>query len=398
MALADRAGALWTSPALVDGLLAYAVAVAVGVAVFATSADRPFGLWPAYLFALGFGLILLVRRRHPVLVLIVTSLGICVYYTLQYPPIGLALPIAAALFSAAEAGRLRISIIVSVILVGLAVYFQITEGRDVAQLLGYELPPVIALIGASLALGDGVRSRRLLKESQRQRERQARLELERRAIEDRNEERLRLARDLHDALGHSVAMISLQSAVAAEALPRQVSEAQRAVAEIRNISIAAMADLRNTVRRLRTLDSAIELPAGLEQLPALAEAARGNGLDIRIVESGDGRQIPAALGQTAYRIVQEAVTNVIRHANAATAMITLNRGPDALTLTIRDDGRGAAEFIAGNGIRGMTERAAEWGGELRVTRSDGDAGTVVTAVLPWPHGAATQSAEARSER
>jgi MYXO-CTERM domain-containing protein len=111
MALADRAGALWTSPALVDGLLAYAVAMAVGVAVFATSTDSPFGPWPAYLFALGFGLILLVRRRHPVLVLIVTSLGICVYYTLQYPPIGLALPIAAALFSAAEAGRLRISIV-----------------------------------------------------------------------------------------------------------------------------------------------------------------------------------------------------------------------------------------------------------------------------------------------
>ncbi|HJV12983.1 MAG TPA: hypothetical protein VJ625_03745 [Propionibacteriaceae bacterium] len=73
-------------------------------------------------------------------------------------------------------------------------------------------------------------------------------------------------------------------------------------------------------------------------------------------------------------------------------------GPDALTITIQDDGRGAAEFIAGNGIRGMTERAAEWGGELRVTRSDGDAGTVVTAVLPWPQGVATQSTEARSER
>jgi signal transduction histidine kinase len=319
------------------------------------------------------------------------------YYTLQYPPIGLALPIAAALFSAAEAGRLRISIVVSVILVGLAVYFQIAEGHDVAQLLGYELPPVIALMGASLALGDGVRSRRLLKESQRERERQSRLELERRVIEDRNEERLRLARDLHDALGHSVAMISLQSAVAAEALPGRVSEAQRAVAEIRNISIAAMADLRSTVRRLRMLDSAVELPAGLEELPALAESARGSGVDIRIVESGDGRQVPDALGQTAYRIIQEAVTNVIRHANAATAVITLDRGPDALTITIGDDGRGPAEFVAGNGIRGMTERAIEWGGELRVTRSEGDAGTVVTAVLPWPQGVATQSAEARSE-
>jgi signal transduction histidine kinase len=319
MAFADRAGALWTSPALIDGLLAYAVAMAVGVAVFASSVGNQPGPWPAYVFAIGFGLILLIRRRHPVLVLIVTSLGICVYYTLEYPPIGLALPIAAALFSAAEAGHLRISIVVSLILVGLTVYFQIAEGRDIAQFLGYELPPVIALMGASLALGDGVRTRRLLKESQRERERQARLELERRATEQRNEERLRLARDLHDALGHNVAMISLQSAVAAEALPERVPEPQQAVAEIRNISLAAIADVRSTVRRLRSLDSAVELPAGLGELPALAEQARSNGLDVQIVETGDGREVPIALGQAAHRIVQEALTNVIRHANAATA-------------------------------------------------------------------------------
>jgi MYXO-CTERM domain-containing protein len=397
MGLADRAEALWTSPALVDGLLAYAVAMAVGVAVFASSVGSQPGPWPAYLFAVGFGLILLIRRRHPVLVLVITSLGICVYYTLQYPPIGLALPIAAALFSAAEAGHLRVSIAVSVILVGLAVYFQIAAGRDVAQLLGYELPPVIALMGASLALGDGVRTRRLLKESQRERERQARLELERRATEQRNEERLRLARDLHDALGHNVAMISLQSAVAAEALPERVPEAQRAVAEIRSVSLAAMADLRSTVRRLRRLDSAVELPAGLNELPALAEQARSNGLDVRIVESGDDRDVPIAVGQAAYRIVQEALTNVIRHASAATAVITLDRGPYALTVTVRDNGQGAGELVAGNGIRGMKERAAEWGGEVTVTSSGRGAGTVVTAVLPWPKSADPQFGEVQAE-
>ena len=89
-------GKLWGSPALIDGLLAYAVAMAVGVAVFTSSV----GSQPWRRVALGFGLILLIRRRYPVLVLILTSLGICVYYTLQYPPIGLALPIAVALFSA----------------------------------------------------------------------------------------------------------------------------------------------------------------------------------------------------------------------------------------------------------------------------------------------------------
>lgn len=383
-------GKLWGSPALIDGLLAYAVAMAVGVAVFTSSVgSQP---WPAYVFALGFGLILLIRRRYPVLVLMITSLGICVYYTLQYPPIGLALPIAAALFSAAEAGRLRIGIVVSVILVGLAVYFQIAGGRDVGQLLGYELPPVIALMGASLALGDGARSRRLLKESERERERQARLELERRATEQRNEERLRLARDLHDALGHNVAMISLQSAVAAEALPTRVPDAQRAVAEIRNISVGTMSELRDTVRRLRSLDSAVEQLVGLDELPVLAEQAHGNGLDVRIVDTGNSRLVSQALGQAIYRIVQEALTNIIRHASATRAVITLDRGPDALTITIRDDGQGATELTAGDGIRGMSERAAEWGGQLSVNSPGPGAGTVVTAVLPWPN-----SAEAESE-
>jgi signal transduction histidine kinase len=246
-------------------------------------------------------------------------------------------------------------------------------------------------MGASLALGDGVRSRRLLKESQRDRERQARLELERRAAEQRNEERLRLARDLHDALGHSVAMISLQSAVAAEALPARVPEAQRAVAEIRDISVATMAELRGTVRRLRSLDSAVELPAGIDELPALAEQARGNGLDVRLVEVGDQREVPDALGRAAYRIVQEALTNVIRHANAAKVTVTLDRGPDALTMTVRDDGQGAAEVVEGNGVRGMRERATELGGQLQVTSPGRGAGTVVIAVLPWPQPADVRS-------
>jgi signal transduction histidine kinase len=390
-ALVGRSGALKMPPALVDGLLGYAVAMAVGVAVFTRSADHQPGPGTAYLFALGFGLILLIRRQHPVLVLILTSLGICVYYTLQFPPIGLALPIAVALFSAADAGHLRISMVVSAVLVTLTVYFQVKSGRDVGQLLGYELPPVIALIGASLALGDGARSRRLLKESQRERERQARLELERRATDQRTEERLRLARDLHDALGHNVAMISLQSAVAAEALPERVPEAQRAVAEIRNIGVATMADLRATVRRLRSLDSAVELPAIFDELPALAEHARGNGLDVQIVEAGGHREVPSALGLAAYRIVQEALTNIIRHANAATVVVTLERGRDALTVTVRDDGQGPAEYVVGNGIRGMRERAAEWGGQLTVTSSGRDSGTVVTATLPWPQSAETRS-------
>jgi signal transduction histidine kinase len=217
------------------------------------------------------------------------------------------------------------------------------------------------------------------------------LDQERRATEQRTADRLRLARDLHDALGHNVALISLQSAVAAEALPARVPEAQQAVAEIRDISLATMTELRGTVRRLRSLDSPADLPAGLNDLPALVEQARGNGLDVLIAETGDQREVPDALDQVVYRIVQEALTNIIRHANAASAVVTLDRGPDALTVIIRDDGRGAAKIVAGNGIRGMTERAAELGGSLTVISPGPDAGTIVTAVLPWSQSATAPS-------
>jgi signal transduction histidine kinase len=167
--------------------------------------------------------------------------------------------------------------------------------------------------------------------------------------------------------------------------------AQQAVAEIRNISVGTMAELRDTVRSLRSLDSVVERLVGLDELPVLAEQARGNGLDARIVDTRESQEVPDALGQAIYRIVQEALTNIIRHANATRAVVRIDRGPDALTVTVRDDGKGRSEFTAGNGIRGMSERAAEWGGQLSVTSPGPGAGTVVTAVLPWPRSAEAES-------
>ena len=123
----------------------------------------------------------------------------------------------------------------------------------------------------------------------------------------------------------------------------------------------------------------------------LAEQARGNGLDVRIVDLGESREVPDALGQTVYRVVQEALTNIIRHANATRVVVSIDRRPDTLTVTVRDDGHGLSEFTAGNGIRGMSERAAECGGQLSVTSPGPGAGTVVTAVLPWQRSAEVDS-------
>lgn len=371
------------SPMLVDTLLGYLVAMAVSAAVLTSPLAVGSASWPAYVFALGFGVVLLWRRRHPVPVLLATFLGICVYYTLDYPPIGLALPMAAALFSVAEAGRVRIGVVVSLVLVGLAVYFQVAEGRAAGELLGYEVPPVVALMGASLALGDGTRSRRLLQASQRERERQTRLEQQHRAEQLRAEERLVLARDLHDTLGHALAVVSLQSAVATESLPERIPAAQQAVGEIRSVSRQAMAELRDTVTRLRSLDSTDRTAVGLDGLPTLVELARGSGLQATL--RGDEIEVSDEVGLTVYRIVQEALTNVIRHADATAVGIELRSRGDRLIVTIADDGRGvasAAELVAGNGIRGMRERAEICDGQLSIAGSGPEGGVTVCAVLP----------------
>ena len=386
---------------LVDALLGCLVTMTVGIALVFGQRVAGAPVWPAYGFALGFGVVLLGRRRHPVVVLVLTWVGICVYYALAYPPIGLALPVAAALFSAAEYGHLRLGIVVAAGLVLLAIVFLVADGRDLAQLLGYEVPPVLALTGAALALGDGTRSRRLLRESQQGRERQARFEQEHRAAERRAAERLGLARDLHDTLGHHLSVMLLQSAVAAEALPERTRDAEQAMRDVRRAGRDAMTELRDTVTRLRTLDEDPDPSAGLDRLPELVERVRRSGLNVDVRSGVDG--VPAEIGQAAYLIVQEAVTNVIRHADATTIELEVATVGDRLLLSVGDDGRGPTSeavsseetppnHVVGHGIRGMRERAEGFVGQLTVTRRGPDRGVLVRAELPLHPPASVQEA------
>ena len=381
-------------PLVVDAVLGYLVAMAVGVAVVTSQRPAMSASWPAYAFALGFGVVLLWRRRYPALVLLLTSLAICAYYTLNYPPIGLALPIAAALFSVAEAGRLRTGIVVGAVLMALAVYFQLVAGRDTAQLLGYEVPPVAALIGAALALGDSTRSRRRLRTLQGQRERQARLELEHQAADQRAAERLALARDLHDTLGHHLSVVLLHAAVAAESLPQRTADAERALQEVRRFGRDAMTQLRTTVTRLRCLDIATDPAAALDPLLELVERARRSGLQVSSRIQVDA--VPEPAGTAAYLIAQEAVTNVIRHAAATTVRLEVLKTERRLLLSVEDNGCGIgqseADAPACYGLRGMRERAEGLGGCLTVTGRGPGLGTRVLAELPLPAASGSEVA------
>ncbi|HXV92083.1 MAG TPA: histidine kinase dimerization/phosphoacceptor domain-containing protein, partial [Pseudonocardia sp.] len=248
--------------ALGDAALGVGVAAAVAAAVTVdpVGAGRPLA---AYGFALGFGAIVLLRRSAPVLTLLVTAGWLVVYYAAGLPPIGLAVPVAAALYSAAVAGRLTAAVAVVVTLLGVSIAVRLLEGDDPGYVLGVELAPSAGLMIAVTALGAAVRARRLLRGEMRARAEQAAREREREAARRVEAERLRIARDLHDALGHGVSVITLQTAVAREALQaREPDAAAAALDVVAQASAGAMAELRATVGSLRGDDPRGREPAG----------------------------------------------------------------------------------------------------------------------------------------
>ena len=187
------------------------------------------------------------------------------------------------------------------------------------------------------------------------------------------EERLRIAREVHDVVGHSLSVVTMQAGVALHVLDKQRAAGEHVSPEvsgsleaIRRSSRDALAELRTTLGMFR--DPAGEPPTptpGLDRLDDLVGALRAAGRRIEVVRSpADEGLLPAAVDQAAFRIVQEGLTNVVRHAGEARATVRVVRRPDALVVEVSDDGPGASRLEEGNGIRGMRERAASLGGTV----------------------------------
>jgi signal transduction histidine kinase len=200
------------------------------------------------------------------------------------------------------------------------------------------------------------------------------------------EERLRIARELHDILAHSISVINVQAGVAVHLLDKQPEQARAALVTINEASKDAMRELRATLGVLRQpddIDSRAPAP-GLERLGELVETARAAGLEVSVATTGEATRLPPASDLAAYRIVQESLTNVTRHAQASRVAIAIRREPGAVEVTVDDDGLGVAAGTAarpGNGLTGMRERAASVGGELEAApRPEG--GFRVRARLP----------------
>jgi signal transduction histidine kinase len=236
------------------------------------------------------------------------------------------------------------------------------------------------VMGVALALVPAMVA--LLRRSRRENERAAREQDRRRYA---YEERMRIARDVHDVVGHSLSVITMQAGVALHVLDRRPDQVAESLEAIRTTSREALAELRMTLGMFHDPESdgpRAPVP-GLARLEELVGALRkaGRTVDVERVPLQDPGPLPAAVDQAAFRIIQEGLTNVVRHAESATATVRVMREPGRLVVEVADDGPATAEPVAGNGIRGMEERARAVGGTVQVTvRPAG--GLLVRAVLP----------------
>jgi signal transduction histidine kinase len=185
-----------------------------------------------------------------------------------------------------------------------------------------------------------------------------------------NAERLHMARELHDIVAYSFATINVQAGVAAHVADDRPEQAVEALRAIKTISAEASRELRAILGLMRTTERTQAPLHGLARLDTLAATITGAGLPTRVVVSGRARSLPPAVDSAAYRIAQEALTNALRHAGPASAVVTVRYEPDRLVLEVLDDGRGPErshgelEPGGGHGIDGMRERALALGGEL----------------------------------
>ena len=220
----------------------------------------------------------------------------------------------------------------------------------------------LPLVFATLALGDTLRSRQALRSATREREARER---EEEGLRRATEERLRIARELHDTLGHSLVAINVRAGVALDL--HESDGASDALRDVKQASATALHDLRATLSLLRDQsEAAPTAPAfDLDALPGLVAHARSAGVQTDVDVQLNGAALASAVGGAAYRIVQEALTNVLRHANASSARVGVRTTRDVLDIEVTDDGRADhAPASPGLGLRGMAERAAALGGSV----------------------------------
>jgi signal transduction histidine kinase len=312
------------------------------------------------------GGVLALHRRAPMVVLAVTTSALALYGLREYPEVPIPLTVIVAIFAVTVArGPAKAWVPAAVSTVVLFA----TAFHDSTTLF----PALFASWAAGAVLvGGSVLSQRAERAALKERARHLAETREEEARRRVAEERVRIARDLHDSVAHTLASISVQAGVGAHVLDERPEDARDALLAIRHTSRDALAELRATLGMLRSDDPSPREPAaGLDRLPSLVESSRATGLAVDLVVEGEERPLPPAVDTAAFRIVQESLTNVIRHAGPARATVAVRHGDDRLEIEVTDDGRGAVDGDrtagragGGHGLAGMRERVALLGGEL----------------------------------
>jgi signal transduction histidine kinase len=320
---------------------------------------------------------LVVRRRWPVEVLIwILLVGVAIPSAAVFSP-----PALVAVYTIAARRPRRVAVAAAA---ASAVAFDIHR-----VLWGYSLPLFgviagLALSGAALALGLYQATR--LAYAQQERDRVRRLERERELLDQQAaaQERLRIARELHDVVAHNVSLMVIQ-AQALEATADDSGAARRGAQTIAELGRDAMSEMQLTLELMRSESAETERKPqpGLHDLGPLLERARSAGVAVELSVRGEERPLPAGVELSAYRIVQEALTNVIKHSGSDRASVQLRYGDHGLELEIVDHGNGApAAASTGHGLVGMRERVTLFGGTLDAGPANGQ-GYRVVAKLPY---------------
>jgi signal transduction histidine kinase len=330
-----------------------------------------------------------VRRRWPAGVLMVTGGATIALSALGYDNAGGMGPLFALYTVAAHTERA-----VSVAGLGFtAVGILATIVLEVER-FDIRLPNIVAsyLAFATVWLiGDNLRTRRAYLAQLDERARQLEREREEQAARAIADERSRIARELHDVVAHHVSVMVVQAAAARRVLGQRPEAAAAALSAVESTGRQALVEMRRMVGVLRagSADESLAPLPGLDRLGELLAQVREAGLPVELETSGEPRRLPAGVELSAYRIVQEALTNSLRHAGNATARVCLDYGSDGLAITVADAGRGKAEDRSsapgrapgGHGLVGMRERVALYGGRFAAGPGP-SGGYVVSAWLP----------------
>jgi signal transduction histidine kinase len=316
--------------------------------------------------------ILLARNRFPLTVLLSVTVLVWIYYEFGHPEGPAMLYVIVAIFTLSVRRGPLIAGIAAAGLLFAGLSYALIAGHDVAD---PRLAIGIAWTGMAIAAGAALTARRttLAARQEQADERTRRLA---------EEERLRIAREVHDVVAHSLAMINVQAGVGAHVADRRPDEAKQALLAIKEASQSALTDLRATLAVLRSGEGKAPAPS-LRRLAELTEPTSAAGLPVDV--DGEPGQLPAPVDSAAYRIVQESLTNAVRHATGASRVsVRFARPTGSLEVVVRDNGAGSSggnKAGTGNGLRGMRERAEALGGTLTAaTHPEG--GFEVRVLLP----------------